>query len=84
MPAANRLAEGLAKHRAGDLAAAEAIYRQILAVEPAHAAAAHSLGVLLAQRGEHSEAEQHLRSAAALERDNPVFLFNLGNVVKAQ
>ncbi|MFT0533294.1 tetratricopeptide repeat protein [Castellaniella hirudinis] len=45
------LQRGIDCHRAGDLPAAERVYRAILAVAPRHADANHNLGVLLAKTG---------------------------------
>lgn len=53
-------------HGAGDLAGAERLYREILAVEPNHALALHHLGVLLYQRNEHRAALQLLDRAMSL------------------
>ena len=43
-------AEGLAQHRAGRLADAEAIYRRVLAEQPDHFDCLHMLGVIFLQR----------------------------------
>jgi tetratricopeptide (TPR) repeat protein len=48
--------QALARHQAGELAAAEPLYRAMLARDPAHADALHLLGVLLHQLGRHAEA----------------------------
>ena len=45
------LQQAIALHKRGDGAAAEALYRAVLAQEPAHGEANHNLGMLLAQRG---------------------------------
>ena len=45
------LARGVAHHTAGDLGAAEACYREILRLEPAHPDASHLLGVAAALQG---------------------------------
>ena len=50
------LARGLAHHRAGDLRAAEQIYRQVLGEHPAHAEALHRLGALALQTGHAADA----------------------------
>jgi tetratricopeptide (TPR) repeat protein len=46
------LEQGLGVHRAGDLGAAERLYRQVLAQAPRHAEALTRLGTLHLQRGE--------------------------------
>ncbi|MEO8742366.1 MAG: tetratricopeptide repeat protein [Lysobacteraceae bacterium] len=48
-------------HASGELAAAEACYRETIANDPAHAAAAHYLGVVLMQGGHQAEALDVLR-----------------------
>src|ERR1700755_3378374 len=50
------LQQALALHRKGDAAAAEALYRAVLAQQPGHDEAAHGLGLLVAQRGADAEA----------------------------
>jgi tetratricopeptide (TPR) repeat protein len=45
------LQQAIALHRGGDDAAAEPLYRAVLAAQPAHGEANHNLGMLLAQRG---------------------------------
>ena len=61
------LAAGLAHHQAGRLADAEAIYRDILAVEPRHAEALHLLGVLAHQIGQNEAAIALYRSLGFVE-----------------
>lgn len=74
----------LVLHRAGDLAAAEGLYRQMLAQDPADFDALHLLGVLAAQRLDHAGAEILLQSALAVDPDDPGCLHNLANVLAAQ
>ena len=65
----------LQHHQSGRLADAEAIYRQILAVEPRHADALHLLGAIANQAGQHaSEIEligKGLNAGDALEPSAP-------------
>ena len=68
----------LQHHRAGRLAEAEAIYRQLLAVEPRHAQALHLLGVIAHQVGRDDVAVEMLRKAVALIPANAVCHSNLG------
>ena len=53
---ASQFADGLARHKAGRLAEAEAIYRRVLARAPDHFDSLHLLGVIFHQRGHHAEA----------------------------
>lgn len=62
-----RLASALAQHRAGRLADAEGVYREILAAHPDDAEAHHLLGVLLHQSGRVPAGLEHYRNAARLE-----------------
>ena len=48
--------EALGSHKRGDLAAAEGLYRQLLAAAPQSFAARHMLGVVRAQQGAIAEA----------------------------
>ena len=70
----------LQHHQAGRLAEAEALYRQILAVDPRHADALHLLGVLTHQAGQSDLAVEMIREAIALVQTNPAFHSNLGAV----
>jgi tetratricopeptide (TPR) repeat protein len=74
-------ARALALHRAGDLVAAEPIYRAVLARFPRHFAALHLLGLLRAMAGDPAGAVPLLRRAIA---ENPRQGFahsNLGNAL---
>ncbi|SEM46692.1 Tetratricopeptide repeat-containing protein [Duganella sp. CF402] len=63
---------------AGDLAAAEACYLQVLDEQPWHAAARANLGYLKEQLGAAAEAEFHYRQAIALMPDHAQLQQNLG------
>ena len=78
------IAIALRYHKAGQLQAAESIYRQILAVEPNEPDVLHLLGVLAHQTGRHEEAAALIGRAIALKGTDGVFHNNLGNVLKAQ
>lgn len=71
-----------ARHQAGDLPAAEALYRQVLAVQPAHADGLHLLGLVLAQSGRPEDAVPLIRRAIAARPDFDLALYNLGNVLR--
>lgn len=62
----DRFAAAFAAHQKGQLATAEGLYRAILETEPAHAEAAHLLGVLALQRNQPEAALQSFDQAAAL------------------
>jgi tetratricopeptide (TPR) repeat protein len=77
------LAYGWQLHQAGDLARAEAIYRQVLQAEPAHAGAWFLLGLACRGRGALGEAEAAYRQALRLRPDFLEARNNLGNVLAA-
>ncbi|GGG90614.1 tetratricopeptide repeat protein [Silvibacterium dinghuense] len=60
-------------HRSGDAAAAEALYREILAADPRHSEANHNLGVLLIQLRRACEALPHLKAALDGEPERPLY-----------
>jgi tetratricopeptide (TPR) repeat protein len=57
------LQQGIASHRAGRRAEAEAAYRAVLAARADHAEANHHLGVLLVQSGRIEDGLAHLKAA---------------------
>ena len=77
------LRRGVALHQAGQLAQAQALYRQILAQDPAHAEALHLLGVLAHQTGHHAPAEQLIRRAIGLTPHAAHFHSSHGHVLRA-
>jgi len=78
------LQKALELHRAGRLAEAEQVYRQILAVEPNHVDALHLTGLLLAKLGRWDESGECFRQVLRLQPDNGVAHNNLGNVLNEQ
>lgn len=76
------LQAAMARHQAGDLATAEAIYRQILAVQPNHAGALHLLGAVASQSGRNEEAIALIGQAVHAAPENPVYQSNLGEVCR--
>jgi predicted TPR repeat methyltransferase len=73
----------LEHHRGGRLAQAEAGYRSLLRDQPAHADAAHWLGVLLTQAGQFAEAVPLLEQAAAARPEDAAVQHNLGQALVA-
>jgi predicted O-linked N-acetylglucosamine transferase (SPINDLY family) len=69
-------------HRAGRLAEAEQLYRQILAREPEHAEALHDLGVVAYRMGRSAVALDLIRRAIAIRPNFPAAHYNLGNALK--
>lgn len=74
----------LRKHLDGDLAEAEAIYRQLIRDAVDHAQARHYLGFLLQQSGRLEEAAEQLTAAIALDDSHAEWHFNLGIVLLRQ
>jgi len=74
---------GIQHHEAGQLREAEAIYRQILAVEPNHAEVHHLLGVIAHQCERESEAVQWIRRALELGLVSASAWSNLGEAYRA-
>jgi tetratricopeptide (TPR) repeat protein len=71
----------MAQHRAGQLAEAEKMYRQILAVDPNHVDSIHLLGVLAAQAGHRQAAVDLLSRAVALRPEMQEYHSNLGTAL---
>jgi len=70
----------LQHHQSGRLADAEAIYRQILAVEPCNADALHLLGVIAHQVGRNDVAADLIQRAITLNPNYAAAYANLGEV----
>src|SRR5437879_668431 len=68
---------------AGRLRDAESLYRQVLAIEPAHSDACHRLGIVLHHLGQTPEAIEMLRQATGLKPAAADFHSNLGVVLAA-
>ena len=57
------LADGFARHRKGDLAAADRIYRKVIKAQPGNADALYLLGILYLDDGRTGEAARYLERA---------------------
>lgn len=73
----------LQHHKAGRLAEAENIYRQILTAAPDHHAALHLLGVIAHQAGDHGQAVELISKALAAAPNFAEAHCDLGNALKA-
>ena len=78
------LGQGVEHHRAGRAAQAEAVYRQILALDPDHAEANHLLGVLAHQHGQLDRAADLMAKAIARRPGYAEAHNNLGNLLRDQ
>ena len=79
---ANLIRNGLADHQAGRLRQAEAAYRQVLAIAPAHAGALYLLGVVAYQSGRHDLAIDRFQQAIASNRALPEAHNDLGKALR--
>lgn len=77
-PAGSPLARALTLHRSGKFAEGEALYRHIIAEQPADCHALHLLGVLLMQTGRARLAVPLIKQAIAIKSDFPQACNNLG------
>ncbi len=77
------LSTALQHHQAGRLAAAEPIYRQILAVEPNNPDALNLFGVLAHQVGRHDVAVDLISKATRIHAREPSYFHNLGAALLA-
>ncbi len=69
-------------HRAGQLAEAERLYRQILAGEPTHAPTLHLMGVLAAQNHQADVAIAYYQQAIASNPGQPGYHHSLGEMYR--
>ncbi|MDD9878298.1 MAG: LysR substrate-binding domain-containing protein [Magnetovibrio sp.] len=70
--------DGLAKHQAGDLAAAAAAYRRVLDDHPDHADSWHLLGVATMQQGDPAAGAGLIETAGATNAEAPAYHDHLG------
>ncbi|MGB8167957.1 MAG: tetratricopeptide repeat protein [Chthoniobacteraceae bacterium] len=70
-------------HRAGRLAEAEALYRQLLDRQPAHPDGLHLLGLIALQGGRHQEAADFIRRAIDANPLEAAYYSNLGVALTA-
>ena len=81
-PSSALLQKGLKHHQAGQWQEAEALYRQVLRMQPNHPDALHLLGYLRHHLGHHEEAIEWLNKAIAAAPEQPLFLDHLGNILQ--
>jgi len=70
-------------HRAGQLAEAEALYREVLAQQPRHADARHMLGLLYYQTNRAESAVESIAEALAITPKNADYLNHYGLALRA-
>ena len=76
------LQTAMAYHQAGRMAEAEALYRQVLAVQPQNPDALHLLGLIAHQVGQQAAAGELISQAIALRPEDAAFHSNLGEVYR--
>jgi tetratricopeptide (TPR) repeat protein len=75
--------DALQHHQRGQLAEAERLYRQILAIDPQHADTLHLLGVLAQQVGRNGIAIELIGKAIAIDKRHAAYHCNLGTAQQA-
>jgi tetratricopeptide (TPR) repeat protein/SAM-dependent methyltransferase len=70
-------------HQAGQLAEAETLYRQILAIDKDHVDSLHHLGLVAHQVGDNARAAELIGRAILLNDRIPDFHYNIGLVLQA-
>ncbi|MEO5351703.1 MAG: tetratricopeptide repeat protein [Magnetococcus sp. XQGC-1] len=78
---ARAIQEALQIHQAGQLDAAEAIYRKVLTIQPENPDALHLLGFICHQRNQAELAAELVGKAVALQPDRTIFLNNYGIIL---
>ncbi len=78
------LQQAIQYQQAGQLQRAEAMYRQILQIDPNHSDAWHFLGMIAAQTGNYTVAEELISRALRLSPTAPTYYNSLGNVLRLQ
>ena len=74
--------EALNCQRTGDLPNAQALYAQILKLQPTHVEALHRAGLMMAQQGNFSAAVAQIEEAVRLQPEHANAHNNLGNVLQ--
>jgi Flp pilus assembly protein TadD len=82
-PASEQLNAGIELHRAGKLAEASQLYRQVLVGQPSNPFALHLLGLVLGQTGEPRRAVELISRAVSIRSDVPDFHSNLGEFLRS-
>ena len=76
------LENAVALHQKGQLGQAEAIYRQLLGIDPANAEALHLLGVIAHQTGNHKSAVDMISHAIEINPHVAIYYLNLSNALQ--
>ena len=76
-----KVQEGVALHRSGNMEAARVIYRQVLALQPHHFDALHLSGVIALQAGDYNSAADLIGRAIGINPQSAAAHNNHGNVL---
>jgi len=79
-----KLKESVEFHRMGNLEKAEAGYRSILEIDPAHPDALHLMGMIASQKGDYKQAVRLIREAMRVYPGSDIYASNLGNALAHQ
>ncbi len=74
--------EGVTLHQKGQLAQAQAVYEQVLEIQPAHFDALHLLGVIAIQTKNSSKAVALIKRAIEINPSNPAAYSNCGAALR--
>jgi len=74
----------VSRHQAGNLAEAEAIYRQILQHTPRHSPSLHFLGMIAFNAGNYDLAIELTNQSINADPSNPMFHYNQGIIFSSQ
>ena len=77
------LQQALKYHEAGELEQAEALYQEIIRVDPGHADALHLLGVAAHQKADHRRVAELIGRAIARQSQSALYHSNLGACYRA-
>lgn len=80
---ATKLNQALEHHKAGRLAEAEAIFREILKSKPTHPDALHLLGVIAHQVGKYEISAELIGQAIGFNANVPDYHNNLGEALRS-
>lgn len=77
------LEQAMHYHSEGRLAEAEALFRRVIAADPASHTALHALGILLLERGQYTKAVDCLEEAIVLQENTALYYRSLGDALAA-
>jgi len=82
LPADTTFQKAFEHHKAGRLPQAAALYREVLAIDGAHADSLHLLGLIDLQSGRNESAAEHIAQAIAIRPKQATYHSDLGTALK--